>query len=442
MATSNAVDRLVAEWRAFLHEHQINELVVGYSGGLDSHVLLHLLATYFSDCVIHAIYVDHQQSPHAKQWQAHTQAVCEGLGVSYQAVSIHHPPTSGESLEAFLRDQRYAIFKRHVNNCKTALMVAHHADDQAETVLLRLLRGAGAVGLSAMQASQPFADGWLLRPLLGLPKMELENYAHAQQLQWVEDDSNQNTAFDRNYLRQTVVPLLKERWPGMHKTLSRTALLCQETKQLVEEVAAADGVVADNPLHWQRLRSLSLTRQANAVRTWLLYLGVLSPTQLQLRELLHQLQTAADDKMPTLYLESGVIRYYRHHLYYCAQKTDAAFLPQKWDLGEDLKVGDGYLTVQRQLGAGLSEAKIEKPLRVAARSGGEKLKFGHSLCRQSLKNCWQQWGVPPWQRMHYPLLYQGDTLIAVPNWAVGHEWAAAADEVGLVVEWKTDRRES
>ena len=442
MATSSAIERLIAEWRAFLHQHQINQLIIGYSGGLDSHVLLHLLASHFHDLSLQAIYVDHQQSLHAKHWQAHTQAVCEQLGVAYQSVAIRGQQKAGESLEAFLREQRYAIFKQKICDDKTALMVAHHADDQAETVLLRLLRGAGPVGLAAMQPSQRFDKGWLLRPLLTLSKSELELYARQHQLQWVEDESNQDQRFDRNYVRQTVMPLLKQRWPGLHKTLPRTASLCQESQVLLEEVAVADGATNTNPLNWQPLRSLSLPRQANALRSWLFGLGVLSPSQAQLKAFLHQLATAASDKVPALFLSLGVIRYYRSQLYYCQQKTERPIPSLLWDLREELIIGNGRLTVKRVQGQGLSAAKISLPLRVTSRAGGEVIQLGRSQCHQRLKNCWQQWGIPPWQRVSYPLLYQDATLVAVPGLAVGNEWAAAPDETGLVVEWKADRRAS
>lgn len=390
----------------------LEHVVVAYSGGMDSHVLLHVLATCFPDATLEAVHVNHQQSSHANTWEAHTQAVCAELGVPYHSCRIQPVIQPGDSIEAVLRAARFVELEKYIRPENSALFLAHHADDQAETVLLRLLRGAGPTGLGAMQAVR----GKQRRPLLSLTRVQLHGYAKAHQLNWIEDESNKNLRFDRNYLRQQVVPLLKERWPGLTKSMGRTAALCQEADALLADVAKADGVTADNPLNWQSMQNLSRKRQSNAVRHWLHGLGVLSPSQAQLGDFLQQLQGAASDKVPTLFLADHALRFYRNQLY-CTPK-----------------VFNYELVVRDTVGEGLSQAKVKQPFTVATRSGGETIKLAEQGRHQTLKNCWQQWGVPPWLRDQYPLLYQDGNLIAVPGYAYGAGYIAAPGEAGWVVD--------
>lgn len=407
MATSNNTQDLIDAVQPYVAD----DVVVGYSGGLDSHVLLHLLASYFPQINLTAVHVNHQQSPHAAAWAAHTQAVCAALGVTYRCCCIEPVIPPGESVEAVLRDARFAALTSALPNENSALLLAHHADDQAETVLLRLLRGAGPTGLGAMQPIR----GQIRRPLLSLTRAQLRAYADEQQLQWIEDESNRDVRYDRNYLRQRVMPLLKERWPGLHKSLGRTAALCQETDGLLAECAQADGVGRANPLNWQPLQSLSLARQSNAIRYWLQQLGVLSPSLAQLRDFLQQLGIAAADKTPTLFLTDHVLRLYRQQLY-CTPK-----------------VFHFELVVREAVGEGLSQTKVKQPLQVATRTGGETIKLSQGGCHQRLKNCWQQWGVPPWLRDDYPLIFQDGQLIAVPGYAYHADYVAGPGEAGWLV---------
>ncbi len=406
---NNNVQQILNTLEAQLVDH----VVVAYSGGMDSHVLLHALATYFPSLSLEAVHVNHQQSKHADAWVLHTKSICETLKVPYHCCAINPVINSGDSVEAYLREARYAVLKKYIHSQNSALFLAHHADDQVETVFLRLLRGTGPTGLAAMS----FSSGKLRRPFLSFSKEQLLTYAKEHQLNWIEDESNRNERFDRNYMRQKVVPVLKKRWPGLCKTILRTVDLCEEANTLLADMAKIDGVTTANPWDFQPLKPLSRERKRNAIRYWLLGLKQLVPSQAKLNDFLQQIDVAAADKIPTLYLQDKVIRYYRKKLY----------------LG--LKEPTGRLVVHEVKGAGLSSKKVSQPWTIARRSGGETIKIGNSHCHQQLKNCWQKWGVPPWLRDHYPLIYQDGDLIAVPNYAYDSKFTADPDEMGFLFDW-------
>lgn len=204
---------------------QICRLIVGYSGGLDSHVLLHGLAMhrpYWLTQKLEAIYVDHGLQTASAVWGEHCAEVCRDLNMPFRVLKIDARPVPGESPEAAARRARYAALAAELG-FDSALLTAHHRDDQAETLLLQLLRGAGPYGLAAMPAVSRLGQGRLLRPFLEVDRAELLAYAGKHGLRWIEDASNTDTGFDRNYLRHRVLPLLRERWPAVNRTLSRSA---------------------------------------------------------------------------------------------------------------------------------------------------------------------------------------------------------------------------
>ncbi|MCB1822500.1 MAG: tRNA lysidine(34) synthetase TilS, partial [Candidatus Competibacteraceae bacterium] len=230
------LSKLLADKRLARH------LIIGYSGGLDSHVLLHVLATqghHWPERRLEAIYVDHGLHTASVAWGEHCANVCRDLNLPFRVLKIDARPTPGESPEAAARRARYTAFATELSP-DAALLTAHHCDDQAETLLLQLLRGAGPHGLAAMPAVSRLGEGWLLRPFLEVDRAELLAYARTHDLQWIEDASNTDIGFDRNYLRHQVLPVLRERWPAVNRTLSRSARLCAETATWLDEEAAAD----------------------------------------------------------------------------------------------------------------------------------------------------------------------------------------------------------
>ena len=247
---------------------------VAYSGGCDSTVLLHALAALRDQLPVelHALHVNHNLHEAAPTWAAHCRAVCETLAIPLTEVNVDARAAKGESPEAAARAARYCIFT-DVLKAGDGLLLAHHRDDQAETLLLQLLRGSGPRGLAAMPAHRPQGAGWLGRPLLSFSRQELCRYAEAEKLQWIDDPSNFDTDFDRNFLRQRVLPLLQERWPAAATTLGRAAEHQAEAAELLHQLAEEDWQLTAGPqadtLQIDSLLRLTPDRQRNVLRYWI-----------------------------------------------------------------------------------------------------------------------------------------------------------------------------
>lgn len=421
--------------------NNVRRFVVAYSGGMDSHVLLHALVEWAKDrpeISIQAVYINHQMSENAQLWQQHTQNVCAQLGVSYAARVITANIVAGDSVEAVLRDARYAALADWVGDESTALFCGHHADDQVETLLLHLLRGSGPAGLGAMGCAQPFAAGLLLRPLLGVARVEIMDYAQRHQLSWIEDESNRDSRFDRNYLRNEVIPQMRERWPSLAATIGRSAWQCQKAQSLLADLAKQDLGSLSVPLNWRLLSGLAQDRQENALRYWLREQGVQSPTSAQMDNWLRQLRDSAVDRTPTLEFAGGILRAYRGYIYFDLRQERGLLSKTVWDLASplDLPGGWGRLVPELVVGSGIDLGRLSMPVCVQTRQGGERLLLSGVPYHQTLKNCWQRWGVPPWERDVMPLLYVDSQLLAVPGYGCAAEWAPAAGKPGVIIRWE------
>jgi tRNA(Ile)-lysidine synthase len=421
----------------------IRHLIVGYSGGLDSHVLLHLLATNrdrWPERTLAAIYVDHGLQAASTGWGEHCSCVCRELDVPFRVLRINVHPGPGESPEAAARRGRYTAFATELGP-NNALLTAHHRDDQAETLLLQLLRGAGPHGLAAMPAATRLGQGWLLRPLLEVERADLLAYAQAHDLHWIEDASNADTGFDRNYLRHRILPLLRERWPAVNRTLARSARWCAETAAWLDAEAAVDlaCVVARRPdsLHIPVLRQLSEIRQRNLLRYWLRQLNLPAPDSRQLRHILDDVLAAGRDRQPRIHWPGGEVRRYRDTLY--AMPPLAPHDPQRtlvWRAGAagwpPLELPEvGRLYLQRAVGTGLRESALtDATLIVRYRRGGERFRPVGRSHGQELKKLLQEAGIPPWERDRLPLLYRNGLLLAVVGLGVAADDAAAPGESG------------
>ncbi|NMQ20839.1 tRNA lysidine(34) synthetase TilS [Candidatus Competibacter phosphatis] len=438
------------------HPH-IRHLIVGYSGGLDSHVLLHLLATNracWPGRTLAAVYVDHGLQTASASWGEHCAHICHGLDISFRALRIDARPLPGESPEAAARRARYAALAAELEP-DAALLTAHHRDDQAETLLLQLLRGAGPHGLAAMPTTSRLGPGWLLRPLLEVDRSELLDYALEHGLRWIEDVSNADTDFDRNYLRHRILPLLRERWPAVGRNLARSAQWCAETADWLDADADADlaRVAAQRPdtLHIPALRELSEPRQRNALRRWLRRLGLPVPDAQQLRHILHDALTAARDRQPCIRWPGGEVRRYRDTLYalpplvtHDARQTfiwrheTNAYPPL------DLP-GLGTLRLLATFGEGLrAETLAGAALTIRFRQGGERFRPVGRHHSQELKKLLQEAGIPPWKRDRLPLIYLPSTptlpheggenqgLLAVVGLGIAAEVAAGSGEPGFL----------
>lgn len=294
-----------------LHNHtDIHHWVVAYSGGLDSHVLLHVMSEIQKndpDMILQAVHVNHQLNPAAEQWVLHCQKTAESLYIPLQIETISIEFQKGDSLEEKARNARYAALQKYLSE-KTILLTAHHANDQAETFLLQALRGAGPKGLSAMPVKKNLGDSGMIRPLLSFSRAILEHYAIENHLVWIEDDSNHDPRFRRNYLRHTVMPLLENTWPSVAINFSRSARLLAEHETVIAEIAREDFLrVVENTvdvsvLNLKKLLSLSDARQRLVLRVWFSENQLRMPNEKHVKQIQQDVLHAGTDAHPIFML--------------------------------------------------------------------------------------------------------------------------------------------
>ena len=418
--------------------------MLALSGGADSVALLDILAQLRSSLhfPLSAVYVNHQISPNAADWAEFCARLCAGYNIPFQAVKVDLKRQPGESLEELARDARYRVFAEQQADF---IVLAQHLDDQAETLLLQLLRGAGAKGLSAM-AELRIQDSGLrtgfLRPLLDVPRRLILDYAALRGLQWVEDESNADISYDRNFLRHRVLPELGKRFPGYRLTFARASRNLAESAQLSDDLARMDRAIAvvNGSLQVDALRSLSGARARNLLRYWLAESGIPMPSAGRLENLLQQLCSARDDAQVRISLGGVVIRRYRGEVH-LEKKTPAPQpeLALTWAFQDELELPDsgGRLLFERTTGQGLSLARLTAaPVTIRLRQGGERLRPDCLRPTRSLKNLLQETGMPPWQRQRLPLLFSGEKLVFVPGIGAACEYRADEGEIGVVVKFE------
>lgn len=420
-----------------------DRLLLAYSGGLDSQVLLHRLATdpaLTAGRELRAMHVHHGLHPRADDWAMFCERCCAALEVALQVRHVDARPQFGESPEAAARRARYAALREAMDS-RTALLTAHHRADQVETVLLALLRGSGPRGLAAMPASRAFPPGVLLRPLLDCERAALRDYAERHGLEWVDDPGNADPAFDRNYLRGTVIPTLRARWPAVERSLVRSARHCAEAAELLEQLAARDlnrvGDV-DDTLSVERLRDLDPARQRNLLRHWLRGRELPIPDERQLQAVLDELLTAGRDRRPLVHWPGGELRRYRDRLYAMVPlpAPPAADTVLDWDGRAPLVLPDGSCLVLRSTPTRELPEPLRGPFTVRFRRGGERFHPAGRVHGRTLKKLLQETGIPPWWRERMPLLYRDERLIAVPGLGVAADLAAAAARADWCLEWQ------
>ena len=422
------------------------QILVGFSGGLDSTVLLHLLCELLPPERITAVHIHHGLSGNADDWQQHAKALCHSLGVSLVTESVVVNET-GAGLESAARDARYKVFEECLVE-DGLLLLGHHADDQVETVLFRLLRGSGARGLSGIPQYRAVGSGHLIRPLLSWPKSSLHAYAKSQQLAWIEDESNQLEQFDRNYLRHSVIPVLAQRWPDYVQGIMRTAEQSGQADQLADSVARGDLAGLD-PRREQGGWSLDLTqfveleplRQKNLLRYWPEVHGLPALGQTFIDEVMSSLLTAREDSEPKVMRADLQLCRYRQRLYLLRlsgrPQADLG-LCLFWSVDEPLVLPDGnLLAAELVLGEGLRVDDISR-LQVRFRRGGERCQPVGREHSNSLKKLLQEYGLEPWWRERVPLFYIDEQLVAVGNLWVCQNWQAEPETEGLKILWQTN----
>lgn len=418
---------------------------LAYSGGRDSHALLHAAAQLRDGgfpIPFHAVHVDHGLQAASPAWAQHCAAVCAALSIPLTSLRVHAHPAPGESPEAAARHARYEAIAGLIET-GDCLLTAHHQDDQAETLLLQLLRGGGPHGLAAMPGLAPFARGWHARPLLAFPRSELQRYAELHGLRWIDDPSNADTGYDRNYLRGVVMPVVRERWPAAARVLTRSAAHQAEAAQLLDALAAQDlalckGEYAET-LSISALAALDAARQRNLLRYWLKRLGHKLPDSARLAQVQHTVLGAAPDREPVVGWEGTELRRYRGNLYALrASLPHAAAFERPWNVTEPLQLpGGALLTAVPARGAGIKrELCAERNISVRYRRGGERCRPAPRAPLRPLKKLLQERGVPPWRRERLPLIYVGDELAAVADLWVCAPFHAQADDPGLRIEWR------
>ena len=371
---------------------------VALSGGVDSVVLLHAL----KDQPVKAIHVHHGLSPNADAWAQFCRKLCRHWKVPLTVRRVR-VARAGEGPEAAARAARYAVLKK---SPVEVVFLAHHLDDQAETVLINLLRGAGVAGARGMPAAGRFDGKWLLRPLLEVSRDVILAYARKHGLEWVDDESNADEALTRNFVRRRLGPLIATRFPRWRASLARAA-------------RHFSGVEAD-------ARAL--------LREFLAAQGLRAPSEAKLVEMLKQLTSRG---ARTLVEHEGMrLRVYRGRLSMAPAAPEAPFAPLRWQGERRLAIPSlgGELRFRLSRGKGI-DAK-HKPLQVRLRSGGERLQPDARRPRRTLKNLFQEAGVPPWQRDRLPLLFSGETLVWAPGLGIDAAYQAAASAPGVLPEWR------
>ncbi|WP_322104747.1 tRNA lysidine(34) synthetase TilS [Paraburkholderia sp. J41] len=442
-------------------------IAVAYSGGLDSSVLLDAAVRAAGAARVVALHVHHGLSPNADAWLAHCEATARAYGVTFDARRVDVARNDAAGLEAAARDARYrALDAMCAVHGVAALWLAQHADDQAETVLLQLLRGAGLAGLAAMAPVRARANGVpRVRPLLGLLRAQLERYAHAYDLRWVDDESNDDTRYARNALRHDVTPALAAHFPGYREALARTAAHAAASQRLLDDLAQMDFRDAaregGRALAQAALVALDEARALNLLRYWMRALGLPAASAARLNDALRQLcdiarddERGAGDHALRVDHAGRRLRCYRGLVAWETPRAEAeAEAPAHPSVelawrGEEiwrLPAWRGtfvFAPANADDADAVPEAVLRRaPLVARERSGGERVRDEAANVSRTLKNLFQTRGVPAWER-DVPLLYVGDTLLYVPRIGVNRSaFGASGARSGAAwrrIEWRED----
>lgn len=464
-----------------LNEHA-PKLVLAYSGGVDSEVLAFGLSAFAQKhphiaCLL--IHVHHGLSPNANVWVEHciSRANHYQLPVQIERVKVEKGPR--ESLEAKARDARYQAFERYLNP-GDILLTAHHQDDQLETLLLALKRGQGPKGLGAMAPMQLYKQSWLLRPLLAISRLQIEQFATQYQLSHIEDESNQDDSYDRNFLRLEIIPRLKQRWPSIATTAARSAALCAQQQQVIDDEVShrlpqwltlptdTDGLITESSgFKLAQLSQLTPAWQALLFRGYLQHCGVSLPSQSQLQQILSQLLDAKDDANVAIQWGDYQVKRFANAAYVLTHQALESVDTTKLEndiravLAGELnqatgKIGQQVFSVQMQaqelaqqdnstsvmplLALPLDQAQITVQY---GASGAIKCQPQFATSQRSkpreLKKLWQECHIPPWRRQQIPLIFYGDVLVAAIGLWIDKRYLAAPGQPGLSLPLLTTR---
>ncbi len=422
------------------------QIVVGFSGGLDSSVLLHSLSQKVEAHRIMAIHINHGLSENADHWQAHAEGFCQSLGVKFLSETVKLVGDGG-GLEDAGRLARYEVFERCLDE-DGILLLGHHQDDQVETLLYRLMRGTGPRGLAGIPKTRSVGKGVLHRPLLNWPKSSLLDYARENNIQWIEDESNESNDFDRNYLRNKLIPLIADRWPDYRHRLEGVANISRNSDLLSHSIAIEDmrGLkIRTERGGWSlSLRSFGLLpslRQANVLRYWAECYGLSAPGLKIINEIGSSVIGARVDASPKVVCQDVEYHRYSDRLYLLEsarvlndfEETSSKVL---WDLNAKSKLeAPMMLAASTVIGEGIRIPK-DGCLKVSFRQGGERCRPSGRAHSTSLKKCLQEFGLEPWWRDQVPLIFIDEELVAVADLWVCEGWEASVQEKGIKIHWQ------
>jgi tRNA(Ile)-lysidine synthase len=417
--------------------------VVALSGGADSACLLAVAANLsgtFRGLPLRAVHVDHGLQAAAVSFREACAALCAALNIPLTVVTAEVQTPPGVSIEAAARDARYAALARDLKSGE-CLLTAHHSQDQAETVLLQALRGAGLKGMSGMPMSRPLGSGWHLRPVLDVSRDELLACGARSSGACAVDPMNQDLRFDRSYLRGRVWPLIETRWPGSAAVLSRTARHAADAQALLDDAAALhvtrlrDGDALSLP----GLRALKPQERINALRLWLRAADVEPPSTARLTEALRQMFEAKADRLPAIVWGDHALRRYRQRVFLTPAITPRSEGAHPWPVTSgavlDLGAGLGRLRWVEQTG-GLAVERLPEAVIVRPREGGETLKPAAQAKTQSAQHLCQSQGVLPWLRDALPYIHAGNSLIAIGDLWLDARWCVPSGRPGFAVVWE------
>lgn len=430
---------------SFIHPHQ--KLLVAFSGGLDSTVLLHQLVTlrdaYGAKLHLRAMHIHHGISPFANDWVTHCKQVCESFNVPLDVAYVQLA-REGKGIEAQARAARYQALTDSLQSGEV-LLTAQHLDDQCETFLLALKRGSGPAGLAAMPERLAFAGTTLLRPLLGQTRTNLEAWAAIHQLTWIEDESNQDDTYDRNFLRLRVLPVLQQRWPHFARTVARSAKLCGEQEQLLDELLAeqlAASMQKDGSLRIEPLASLSEVRRAALLRRWFSWHQAVMPSRAALQRVWNEVAISREDANPRMQLDKNEIRRFQGALYWVPVINGLNNTLLKWEppfAPLELPSGLGVLKLSLCGGQEIRAPRSDEEVTVRFQASGLQYIVGRERGR-SLKKIWQELQIPSWQRDTTPLVFFGEKLIAAPGIFVTRE-GQATEQSCWRIDWQKEKQQ-
>jgi tRNA(Ile)-lysidine synthase len=411
-------------------------IFIAYSGGIDSHVLLHLSASIDEiKSKITAVYVHHGLQQEADAWEKHCQLVCLDLGVTYKCLKVNAQKAIGQSPEEAARDARYHVLKSLLAK-NDVLLLAQHREDQMETVLLQLFRGAGVQGLSGMPLIINFGLGVMCRPLLDVSKQDVQNYAERNSLDWIEDPSNKSDTFDRNFLRNQILPKLKQRWPALDKTISRSARHCASNhsvmQDLVQALLANLFDATDNTININQLLELDINKQYLVLRQWFASQNLRMPSENKLKRILTEVITAKVCGNPEVRGTDYCIRKYRNKLY-CLTSclVDKELQEKNWPKEQKLlKLDDGKtLTITERTNGIAKKIWLEAQVTIKYRKGSEKIRLPGRKGHHTLKKLYQEKAIPPWLRHNIPLIYLNDELVAISDYWISADFYSRGNEI-------------